>query len=72
MVHEGMRAFLVRHVCCFENHKEVPANFVGSIAYYFKDILKEEAEKLDITIGSVIKKPIDGLAEYHLKHPVRG
>lgn len=72
MVHEGMRAFLVRHVCCFEKHKEVPVNFVGSIAYYFQDILKEEAEKLGITIGSVIKKPIDGLVEYHLKHQVQG
>jgi N-acetylglucosamine kinase-like BadF-type ATPase len=72
MIHEGMRAFLVRHVCCFEKHKEVPANFVGSIAYYFQDILKLEAEKLGITIGNVIKKPIDGLVEYHLKHPMQG
>ena len=72
MVHEGMRAFLVCHVCCFEKYKEVPANFVGSIAYYFQDILKEEAEKLGITIGSVIKKPIDGLVTYHLKHQVQG
>jgi hypothetical protein len=27
---------------------------------------------LNITVGNVIKKPIDGLVEYHLKHPVRG
>lgn len=70
MIHEGMRAFLVRHVCCFENHKDVSTNFVGSIAFYFQDILKEEAEKLGITVGNVIKKPIDGLVAYHLKHPV--
>ncbi|MFM1875477.1 MAG: hypothetical protein RL266_1214 [Bacteroidota bacterium] len=72
MIHDGMRAFLERHVCCFKNHKEVPTNFVGSIAYYFQDILKEEAEKLGITIGNIIKKPIDGLVEYHLKHTVQG
>lgn len=72
MIHEGMRVFLEQHVCCFKNHKEVTTNFVGSIAYYFQDILKEEAEKLGITIGNIIKKPIDGLVEYHLKHAVQG
>ncbi|MCB0755119.1 MAG: hypothetical protein H6602_09630 [Flavobacteriales bacterium] len=71
MIHDGMRAFLLRHVCCFKNHKEVKTNFVGSIAYYFQDILKEEASKLGISIGNVIKKPIDGLVEYHLKHQVQ-
>jgi hypothetical protein len=71
MIHEGMRAFLERHVCCFPKYREVPTNFVGSIAFYFQDILKEEAAKLDITIGNVVKKPIDGLFEYHLKHPVQ-
>ncbi|MBI1286000.1 MAG: hypothetical protein GC178_00300 [Flavobacteriales bacterium] len=72
MIHDGMHAFLLRHVCCFKNHKEVKTNFVGSIAYYFQDILKEEADKLGITVGNVIKKPIDGLVDYHLKHPVQG
>lgn len=71
MIHEGMCAFLERHVCCFPKYKEVPTNFVGSIAFYFQDILKEEAAKLDVTIGNVVKKPIDGLVEYHLKHPVQ-
>lgn len=72
MIHDGMQEFLHRHVCCFKNFKEVPVNFVGSIAYYFQDILKEEAAKLGITIGNVIKKPIDGLVEYHLKQKGKG
>lgn len=72
MIHDGMQEFLHRHVCCFKNFREVPVNFVGSIAYYFQDILKEEAAKLGITIGNVIKKPIDGLVEYHLNQKVKG
>lgn len=72
MIHDGMQEFLHRHVCCFKNFKEVPVNFVGSIAYYFQDILKKEAAKLGITIGNVIKKPIDGLVEYHLKQKGKG
>lgn len=71
MIHDGMRAFLLRHVCCFKNYREVKTNFVGSIAYYFQDILKEEAAKLGITVGNVIKKPIDGLVEFHLNHAIQ-
>ena len=71
MIHDGMQAFLHRHVCCYKNHKEVPVNFVGSIAYYFQDILKKEAAMLGIEVGNVIKKPIDGLVEYHLKQKVK-
>lgn len=67
MVGEGMSTFLERHVCSFSNHKLVPTNFVGSIAYYFQDVLAEEAIKLNINLGKVIKQPIDGLVEFHLK-----
>lgn len=69
MIHAGMREFLTRHVCCFANHKEVPVCFVGSIAFFFQDILRDEAQKLGITVGNIIKKPIDGLVQYHLTHP---
>lgn len=65
MIHDGMYTFLQRHVCCFEEHRAVPVNFVGSIAFHFEDILKEEATKFGITIGNVIQKPIDGLVRYH-------
>lgn len=65
MIAEGMRTFLKRHVCCFSNFKDVPVCFVGSIAFHFQDILKGEAEKLDILVGNIIKQPIDGLVEFH-------
>jgi len=68
MIHAGMREFLLRHVCCFPNYKEVPACFVGSIAYFFQDILRDEAQKMGITVGNIEKKPIDGLVQYHLSH----
>ena len=71
IVAAGMNHFLVNHVCCFENYKKVPVHFIGSIAYYFEDILKAEAKKLDITVGNVIKKPIDGLVDYHQKYLIK-
>lgn len=65
MVRQGMRAFLETHVACFSNHKQVPVDFVGSIAFYFEDYLREVASDMGIQIGCVVKKPILGLVRYH-------
>ena len=67
MLREGLNRFLREHVCCFPNHKEVPVHFVGSIGHYFGDLLREEADKLGITIGNIAKKPIEGLVRFHQK-----
>jgi N-acetylglucosamine kinase-like BadF-type ATPase len=67
----GMKHFLENHVCCFSNHQTVPVHFIGSIAYHFEDILKAEAKKLNIEVGNIIKKPIDGLVDYHMKYLIK-
>ncbi|HRG59357.1 MAG TPA: ATPase [Bacteroidia bacterium] len=69
-VSAGLRHFLENHVCCFGDHKKVPVHFIGSIAYHFEDLLKLEAKKLDIEVGNIIQKPIDGLVDYHLKYVI--
>jgi N-acetylglucosamine kinase-like BadF-type ATPase len=68
MISEGIGKFLDIHVKCFRNAEEVNINFVGSVAHYHEDLLKKEAEKRNLTVGKIIKKPIDGLYEYHIKH----
>lgn len=67
MVRDGMRAFLQTHVACFANHKQVPVDFVGSIAYYFEDSLRAVASEMGIHVGTIVKKPIHGLVDYHLR-----
>lgn len=65
---EGMKKFLEIHVTCYENHTDVPVNFIGSVAYYFQEELRIAAQDLTISIGNICKKPIDGLVEYHLNY----
>lgn len=57
--------FLVRNVASYPNYKELPCNFVGSIALLQKDVLTEAASKLGITIGTIIQAPMEGLIKYH-------
>lgn len=68
IIKEGMQKFLGTHVACYENHKIVPVNFVGSIAHYFEPELREVAREMSIEIGRIVKKPIQGLVDYHLKY----
>lgn len=72
MVKAGTMEFLRTHVLCFKQCHEVPVNFVGSVAYYFEDILGECASELNLNIGKVVKKPIHGLVDYHLKYSFLG
>jgi N-acetylglucosamine kinase-like BadF-type ATPase len=66
MVRKGMRSFMETHVQCYDCYQSVEASFIGSIAYYFQGILREEATKLKINVGTIIKTPVDGLVDYHL------
>lgn len=39
--------------------------FVGSIAYFCRDILKEILENNNLQVAEILQKPIDGLIKYH-------
>jgi N-acetylglucosamine kinase-like BadF-type ATPase len=67
MVIECFDSFFNRNVMNYE-YQKYSANFVGSIAYHFESLLKESAKKWGITVGTIIKSPMDGLIGYHLKH----
>lgn len=56
--------FLRRNVAHY-NYKKYEVNFVGSIAYYYKDILSKAVAANGMRLGKIIKSPIDGLVEYH-------
>jgi hypothetical protein len=67
MIYKGISGFINIHVWCYENFREVPVHFVGSIAYYFKDTLEEVAKNYRFTIGKIVKKPVTPLADYYCK-----
>lgn len=67
LIYKGLSEFINIHVWCFENFREVPVHFVGSIAYYFRDVLEEVAKNYRFTIGRIIKKPVTYLADYYCK-----
>tara|TARA_R110002020_G_scaffold459424_1_gene677420 strand:+ start:4364 stop:5227 length:864 start_codon:yes stop_codon:yes gene_type:complete len=66
LIKKGLRLFIDHQVLQFKQAKEVPVHFVGSIAFYLQDELKELfAEEYDLKIGKILKRPIEGLVAYH-------
>ena len=61
-----MKDFIENYIMQFENCRDVLVHFVGSIAFYLKDELEETLEEYDIQIGNVLRRPIDGLIQYHI------
>lgn len=67
LIYKGFSAFINIHVWCYDNFREVPVHFVGSIAYHFRDVLEEVSKNFRFTIGRIIQKPIFPLADYYCK-----
>lgn len=65
LVLNSFKSFFVRNISNYDQYRTMPINFVGSIAYYYRDVLSEAADSLDCTIGNIIKSPMEGLIQYH-------
>ncbi len=71
MIYEGLAKFISIHVWCFDNFRDVPVHFVGSIAYYFRKELEEVARNHRFTIGNIEKRPVEALANYHYNKTIK-
>lgn len=65
IVIDAMEVFVDNYILQYENAHEVPIHFVGSIAFYLKAELAEVLAKHNLKTGNVLRRPIDGLIEYH-------
>lgn len=68
IIFKGMKSFINNYVKQFDNYREVPVHFVGSIAFYLKDELQIMFDKYEIQLGNVLRRPIDGLIAYHVSN----
>lgn len=68
MVFDEMKNFFEYQVLPYEEAREAEINFIGSIAYYYEDILRAAAAELNLTVGHIVQKPIESLVEFHKKY----
>lgn len=66
LLRRGLRKFSRHMIMQFqEEMKFCKVHFVGSIAYFASRRIHQVAEEFDYEVGKIIRRPIDGLVEYH-------
>ena len=65
ILRNGIQHFFDLHIKCFNNYKNYPLTFVGSVAFYLSDYINEIAKKEDLQIQEIIQSPIDNLVKEH-------
>ncbi len=65
IIFDELELFVTNYIKQFEDYKEVPVHFIGSIAFYLKDELQLVLDKHNIKLGNVLRRPMDGLVKYH-------
>ncbi len=64
LVYSSFDAFVKRNLLQY-SVDDVAVSFVGSIAFYFEDVLRTVLDANGLRVGSIVKAPMDGLREFH-------
>lgn len=67
IIEDGLNDFFYNHLYKYKETWTLPINFVGSIAYGFKDVLKDLCNNYELELGKILKTPMEGLIQYHTK-----
>jgi N-acetylglucosamine kinase-like BadF-type ATPase len=65
IIEDGLNDFFFTHIYKYKESWTHPINFIGSVAYGFKDVLQELCNSYELELGKVMKAPMKGLIEYH-------
>ena len=65
IIYKGLERFIDYQILQYDDFSSVDIHYVGSIAFYLKDEITRIGKKYNLNTGKFIKRPIDGLVEYH-------
>ena len=65
IIEDGLNDFFFTHLYKYRESWILPIHFIGSIAFGFKDVLKDLCNTYELELGKVIKAPMQGLLAYH-------
>lgn len=65
IIEDGLNDFFFTHLYKYRESWIMPIHFIGSIAFGFRDVLKELCNTYELELGKVLKAPMQGLIDYH-------
>lgn len=67
IIQDVFQEFVDTNIKDYKNYKSLDCHFVGSIAYYYQDILRSVCANNEVRVGKILQKPIEGIYNYILK-----
>ena len=68
MLADSFDIFINKQLLKYDNATDFPIHFIGSIAYFSTEILREVLANNGLQLGKIIRQPIEGLVEFHSKN----
>jgi glucosamine kinase len=65
IIEDAFNEFFYNHVYKYKESWTMPVNFIGSVAFGFRDVLKQMCDAYELQLGKVLKSPMEGLIKYH-------
>jgi N-acetylglucosamine kinase-like BadF-type ATPase len=65
IIEDGINDFFFHHICKYRESWTLPIHFIGSVAYGFKDVIKDMCHSYELELGRILKNPMDGLVKYY-------
>ena len=67
IIKNGLERFINHQILQFDNAKQVPIHFIGSISFFLKAEIKQALEEKGLTMGRIVQRPIEELVKYHIR-----
>ena len=62
----SFRNFFTNIVCHYPDYRSYKLNCVGSVGFFYRDLLQVAAEEAGMELGRIIRAPLEDLVKYHL------
>jgi len=65
IIEDGINDFVFNHLYKYRESWLYPISFAGSVAFGFRDVLKDICGSYELELGKILKQPMDGLEHFH-------
>lgn len=65
LVYSSFTDFIRKNVLKYPNQENLPVHFVGSIAFYYGNVLRQATANQGLRVGRILENPIAGLTLFH-------
>ena len=67
IINNGLDRFINHQILQFDDAKEVPIHFIGSISFFLEGEIKSALSRKGLSMGRIVKRPIEELVKFHKK-----